>query len=88
MLRVVVDLVPGGFNPLRRTIATMSISNVTDLADLSDYRIDAREGENALANLPPRNMSALVEGHDRRQSVWCLIAKAAEAVAAVEGDPL
>jgi hypothetical protein len=88
MLRVVVDLVPGGFNPLRRTIATMSIANTTDLATQSDYRVEATEGQNNLAGLPARNMSAEVLDHDRRQSVWCLIAKAAEAIAAAESDPL
>ena len=88
MLRVTVDLIPGGFNPLRRTIGTMTVANVSDLADRSDYRIEAMEGRNHLAGLPPRNMSAEVLDHDRRQSVWRLIAKAAEAVANAEGDEL
>ncbi|QRI72612.1 hypothetical protein JQ507_14565 [Bradyrhizobium sp. PSBB068] len=88
MLRVVVDLIPGGFTPLRRTIACMTIANESNLADQSDYRIEAMEGRNHLADLPPRNMSAVVENHDRRQSVWHLIAKAAAAAAEAESDPL
>ncbi len=88
MLRIVVDLIPGGFNPLRRTIATMSIANESNLSDQSNYRVEAMEGQNDLAGLPPRNMGAMVENHDRRQSVWHLIAKAAAAAAEAESDPL
>jgi hypothetical protein len=88
MLRIVVDLIPGGFTPLRRTIATMSIANESDLSDRSDYSVEAMEGRNELAGLPPRNMSAVVEQHDRRQSVWILIAKAAAAAAEAKSDPL
>jgi hypothetical protein len=47
-----------------------------DLADISDYRIEATEGRNPL---PQRSASCEVTGHDRRQSVWTLLAKAAEA---------
>jgi hypothetical protein len=88
MLRVTVDLIPGGFNPLRRTIGTMTVANVSDLADRSNYNVEAMEGRNHLAGLPPRNMSAVVEDHDRRQSVWSLIAKAAAAIDAAESDEL
>ena len=88
MLRVTIDLVPGGFKPLRRTIATMSIANLSELADRSDYRVEAMEGPNDLAGLSARNVTAAVEDHNRRQSVWALIAKAAAAVAEEEGDPL
>lgn len=88
MLDVVIDLVPAGFEPLRRTIATMRIANCTDLADLSSYRIEATENRNDLARLPARRMSITIKDHDRRQSVWCLIAKAAAAAAQAESDPL
>jgi hypothetical protein len=84
MLRIVVDLIPGGFNPLRRTIATMTIANVSNLADRSDYAVEAMEGANGLAGFPPRNISAEVLDHDRRQSVWALISKAAHAAAEAE----
>jgi hypothetical protein len=80
MLRVTVDLVPGGFNELRRTIATMTIAHLSNLADRSDYRVEAVEGQNDVADLPPRAINATVRDHDRRQSVWRLIEKAAAAV--------
>jgi hypothetical protein len=36
MLKISVGLVPRGFEPLRRAIATMQISNESNLAKLSD----------------------------------------------------
>ncbi len=88
MLRVIVELVPGGFEPLCRRIASMTIANVSDLADRSDYMIQAVEGANPVAGLPPRDVSVTVEGHDRRQSVWSLVERAAAAVARAESDPV
>lgn len=81
MLRVIVQLVPGGFEPLQRTIASMRIWNASDLADRSDYGIHATEGANPLTGAPPRNVRAEIRDHNRRQSVWTLIAKAAQAAA-------
>ncbi len=81
MLKIVVSLVPGGYEPLRRTIATMSVANLSDLADLSDYRIEATEQHNKLTGRPARSVTTQVLNHDRRQSVWVLVAKAAIAVA-------
>ena len=85
MLKVTVTLVPGGFEPARRTVAMMTIANLSNLADVSDYCIEASEGENRIASLPARSMQSEVKHHDRRQSVWALIAKAAAAVAGAEG---
>jgi hypothetical protein len=84
MLVVTVDLVPGGFVPLRRTIATMRIANVSDLADLSDYRIVTVEGANGISGAPPLSTECVVLGHDRRQRVWVLIQKACAGVAAAD----
>jgi hypothetical protein len=86
MLTIVIDLVPGGFQPLRRTIATMRISNMTDLADVSDYRIEVMESKNTLTGLPARSASCEVLRHDRNQAVWALIAKAAEAALSADYD--
>ncbi|OJU25468.1 MAG: hypothetical protein BGN91_04580 [Nitrobacter sp. 62-13] len=87
MLDIRIDLVPGGSEPLRRTIATMRIANRSNLADLSNYSIDATEGRN-VAGLPARRVSITIQNHDRRQSVWRLIEKAAAATAQAEGDQL
>jgi hypothetical protein len=88
MLVLSIDLVPGGDAYRRRTIASMRISNVSNLADISDYEVNIMEGANALAGTKPRNGSCTVEGHDRRQSVWSLVAKAAAAALQAEFDEL
>jgi hypothetical protein len=87
MIRITVEIVPGGFEPLRRVIATMLVDNLSNLADRSDYRVRATEKESGITGLRARSMGAEVKNHDRRQSVWALIAKAASAVAAAEAEP-
>lgn len=80
MLVVTVDLVPGGYEPHRRTIGSMRIANVSDLADVSDYDVEAMEGANPLTGKPSRNETCKVLAHDRRQSIWALLAKASEEI--------
>lgn len=80
MLRIIVDIVPGGFEPLRRRIASMTVANITNLSDRSDYEIEAEEAANPVSGTPPRRTSTTVNDHDRRNSVWTLVAKAATAV--------
>jgi hypothetical protein len=88
MLRVTIEMVPGGFAPLRRTIASMTVGNVSDLADISDYRVDAMEGANPHTGEPLRSATCTIVGHDRRQSVWALLAKAADEITRAEFDEL
>ena len=78
MLVITVDLVPGGYESHRTTIGSMRIANVSSLADVSDYAVAVMEGPNPLTGLPARTGSCKVVGHDRRQSVWVLLAKAAD----------
>ncbi|UGX91107.1 hypothetical protein G6321_00035605 [Bradyrhizobium barranii subsp. barranii] len=80
MLVITIDLVPGGFAPMRRTIATMNISNISDLAEISDYLIEANETSNPLAGTPPRTVRCVIHGHARAQSVWALLVKASEEI--------
>src|ERR1700738_2434035 len=76
MLRLTIELVPGGFEPLRRPIASMRISNMSDLADCSDYRVETMEAANKVTGDPARNAECRGLPHDRKQSVWALLAKA------------
>jgi hypothetical protein len=57
MLMVTIELVPGGLWPMRRTIASMRISNASELAEVSDYTVEAIEDTNPLTGDPPRNAS-------------------------------
>eukprot|EP01035_Chromulina_nebulosa_P034429 gene34429-46193_t len=84
MLKITVELVPGGYLPARRTLASMWVSNQSDLADTSDYRIETVEGRNGLTGAPPRTAVCKVEGHDRRQSVWALLEKACAGIMRAE----
>lgn len=80
MLRVTVELIPSGFEPMRRRIAMMRISNTSDLTDISDYLVHATEGANKLTGAPARFGECVVRGHARRQPVWALLAKACEEI--------
>ena len=80
MLVITIDLVPGGYEPHRRTIGSMRIANASNLADVSDYDVEAIEGANPLTGKPPRNSTGKVLAHYRRQSLWALLAKASEEI--------
>jgi hypothetical protein len=86
MLKLTIELVPGGFEPMRRTIASMRISNMSNLADRSDYRIEALEAANGLTGDPARNAECMVLAHDRRQSVWVLLEKACHEIVKANYD--
>ena len=80
MISVSVELVPGGYAPLKRTIGTLRIANVSDLSQISDYEVDFLEAANPLCGTPARIARIRVEGHERAQSVWVLIARAIAAL--------
>jgi hypothetical protein len=88
MLRVKIELVPGGRRELRRTIASLDIGNQSNLADISDYKVDAVASANPVTAKPACFATCTVIRHDRRQSVWSLIAKAASAIQQAEFDGL
>lgn len=88
MLVITVEVVPGGYTPMRRTIAAMNIANISDLAEISDYRIEASETRNPLAGTPPRTVRCVIRGHARAQSVWALLAKASEEIIKADSDEL
>lgn len=86
MLRITVELIPGGVGRPRE-LARAVLGNVSDLADRSDYQVAAREGDNSLCGRRAWEARGLIAGHDRNQSVWALVAKAA-AWAAAEAEKI
>ncbi|MHC2278084.1 hypothetical protein ACVI1J_004909 [Bradyrhizobium diazoefficiens] len=78
MLIVTIDLLPGGAGPLRRTLATVRIENLSDLAEISDYRVTAMEAPSALTDHPAGIAATKILAHPRRQRVWALLQKACE----------
>ena len=63
-MRVTVEVVPLGHEPLKRTIAKINISNVSELSELSDYEAIA-----LLDKTGRKPVRIFVEGH-RRAEGW------------------
>lgn len=59
MLKIIAELVPGGVPGLKRTIGTMDIANVSDLAPRSDYEAIVRESANRLTGDGPRSCTVI-----------------------------
>jgi hypothetical protein len=80
MLIINIELLPEGSESLRRTVASMCISDETVRADASDDRVTARVFANPLTGAPPGFADASVSPPDRRQRVWSRLRKACEEV--------
>lgn len=77
MLRVTVEIWPGGDDTRARVLAIANVANVSDLADVSDYAVNATEGENPFTRAPAWSRRGHILQHDGRTSVWNLVAKVA-----------
>jgi len=77
MLRIIVELVLGGYEPAKRELARAELGNVSGLAATSSYVIRAGEGANPLAGTPAWQRTGKIEDHRRDQSVWALVERAA-----------
>lgn len=77
MLRIIVELVPGGYEPAKRELARAELGNISNLASVSDYEIRANEGPNPLTTTPAWRQTGKIENHHRNQSVWKLVERAA-----------
>jgi hypothetical protein len=75
MLRVTIELIPSGDPTRKRIIRVMEIANMTDLSDLSDYKVTAT-GERS-----SDRREGVVRGHERRRwGPWKLVDKAIRAL--------
>jgi hypothetical protein len=77
VLRITVEIWPGGDKTRARAVAIANVANLSDLADVSDYAVSVTEGPNPVINTPPWSQRGQLFKHDRRTSVWALIAKVA-----------
>ena len=77
MLRITVEIWPGGDQTRAQVVAIANVANVNDLADVSDYAVSVTEGHNPVTDIPPWSQRGFVFQHDRRASVWALVAKVA-----------
>jgi hypothetical protein len=74
VLRITVEIWPGGDKTRARAVAIANVANVSDLADVSDYAVSVTEGHNPVTNRPPWSQRGHLFQHDRRTSVWALVA--------------
>jgi hypothetical protein len=70
MLRIWVELVPGGMERIGRQIASATIMNLGGDPLHADYRY--RLSAEASPYAPAVNHEGVVSGHSRRQSAWAL----------------
>jgi hypothetical protein len=73
-LIVTVELLSDG---RRRVLGKICLQNLSDLRDVSDYKVNVTEGDNAVSGEGMWWGDGRIENHDRRQTVWALVAKAA-----------
>lgn len=67
MIHVTIELIPGGNWAKRRTLDTISIANVSELADVSDYSVEHED-------LELRTHDAFrVTGHRPDRGMWPLL---------------
>jgi hypothetical protein len=77
MLRITVELWPGGRKEFRKEIASMAIGNVSDLAETSDYRVRFEEKGAPHLGIEGSCGEVYVLDHNRSQTVWALLEVAA-----------
>jgi hypothetical protein len=53
---------------------------------MSDYEVRVDEGHNPLTNIPPWSRHGYIFQHDRKSSVWALVAKVAAWAAEEAGN--
>jgi hypothetical protein len=77
MLRITVEIFPGGRQSHRRELAIMDIANISALSDISDYAVQVSEQANPVAGKKAWSSKGHILKHDRRQNVFSLVKKAA-----------
>lgn len=78
MLRVTIDILPGGDSDRARTIGIAHISNVSELADRSDYEAVVTTQRYEPLGIKGGTRSVKITNHLRRQDVTALLAKVFE----------
>lgn len=68
-----MEVWPGGSLIRAKEIAQIKIANISELADISDYIVEAQETGDAVLGIPQSLKTVTIEGHPRRQSVFALL---------------
>lgn len=85
MIQIVIRIVPGGDRSRAWEQAVAEVGNASNLAPVSDYVVSAGENQNGVTAAPGWSARGRILQHDRRQSIWALVARVA-AWAALEAD--
>jgi hypothetical protein len=80
MLVVRVELWPAGEQIFSRQIAQMRISNISDLAPVSTYRIHASSSAASRLGIRAFVAEGMTIDHRRRDPLWVLLAKSSARV--------
>lgn len=65
-----------------RIIGQARIGNISDLADISDYKVHTASSPSTLTGAPALQHEFEIRGHKRKQSPWALVEKVAAHAAA------
>ncbi|MBX9830215.1 MAG: hypothetical protein K2Y27_35120 [Xanthobacteraceae bacterium] len=76
MIQIVIRIIPNGD---KKRAVEHGVAEVTRVAGdvVCDYSVSAGENQNPVAQALDWSARGHVLGHDRRQSVWALVAKVA-----------
>jgi hypothetical protein len=77
MLRVTIEIWPGGDRARAHAIAIADVINISELSEVSDYAVSDAEQYNPIAQTPAWSCEGNIIKHTRRTSVWALVAKVA-----------
>jgi len=77
MLRLTIEIWPGGDATRACAIAVANVANISALSEVSDYAVGVTEQYNPISHSPAWSSEGHILRHDRRTSVWALVAKVA-----------
>lgn len=79
MIEVTVSYLPSGVRHRAEEIASLEITNISDLADCSDYQYILRAASSPLTLRGAETHHGIVRGHNRREgNIWTLVQKILE----------
>lgn len=78
MIQIIVRIVPNGDKRRAFDQAGAEVSNVSQVEAIADYTVSAGENQNPVTGALDWTSRGHVLRHDRRQSIWALVAKVAD----------
>lgn len=73
MMVVTIEIWPGGDECYSFEIGRMEVSNISNLAEVSDYHAHIVQRGTPSLNVNAMEKTVLVQGHRRRSGAWALV---------------